>query len=122
VHACVCVCVCVCVFASLIQVGEEFCGGKSETLEESIRKQSLNYFRSYHRTRLDELKMFLENEGWELCPVKSSFTIFMLQVQSSNSNNNNNSNNHIYIQRHNANAIKALDRQMCVRGDRPLVS
>jgi hypothetical protein len=30
--------------------------------------------------------------------------------------------NHIYIQRHNANATEALDRQMCVRGDRPLVS
>jgi hypothetical protein len=63
----------------LIQVGEEFSGGKSESLEESVRKQSLNYFRSYHRTRLDELRMFLENESWELCPVKPNFTILMLQ-------------------------------------------
>lgn len=64
----------------LIQVGEEFSGGNSESLEESIRRQSLNYFRSYHRAKLDELRMFLENEGWELCPVKPSFSILMLQV------------------------------------------
>ena len=33
-----------------------------------------------NRSRLDELRMFLENEGWELCPVKSTFTILQLQV------------------------------------------
>ena len=64
----------------LMQVGEEFSGAKSESLEESIRRQSLNYFRSYHRAKLDELHMFLENEGWELCPVKPTFSILMLQV------------------------------------------
>ena len=66
----------------LIQVGEEFSGANSESLEESIRRQSLNYFRSYHRAKLDELRMFLENEGWELCPVKPSFSILMLQVHT----------------------------------------
>uniref|UniRef100_A0A8C4MRK7 VPS50 subunit of EARP/GARPII complex n=1 Tax=Equus asinus TaxID=9793 RepID=A0A8C4MRK7_EQUAS len=30
------------------------------------------------RTRLDELRMFLENETWELCPVKSNFSILQL--------------------------------------------
>lgn len=30
------------------------------------------------RTRLEELRMFLENETWELCPVKSSFSILQL--------------------------------------------
>ena len=64
----------------LMQVGEEFSSAKSESLEESIRRQSLNYFRSYHQAKLDELRMFLENESWELCPVKPSFSIFMLQV------------------------------------------
>ncbi|XP_053119942.1 syndetin [Hemicordylus capensis] len=62
----------------LMQVGEEFCGSKSEVLQESIRKQSVNYFKNYHRTRLEELRMFLENETWELCPVKSSFSILQL--------------------------------------------
>jgi len=67
-------------YISLIQIGEEFCGGKSDILDDSIRKQSVNYFRSYHRVRMDELRMFLENEGWEICPVKPGFTILMLQV------------------------------------------
>lgn len=34
----------------------------------------------YFRTRLEELRMFLENETWELCPVKSSFSILQLHV------------------------------------------
>ncbi|XP_053914744.1 syndetin isoform X1 [Cuculus canorus] len=66
------------VISRLMQVGEEFCGSKSEVLQESIRKQSVNYFKTYHRTRLEELRMFLENETWELCPVKSSFSILQL--------------------------------------------
>ena len=38
------------------------------------------FFWIYFRARLDELRMFLENEGWELCPVKSTFSILQLQV------------------------------------------
>lgn len=33
----------------LMQVGEEFCGSKSEVLQESIKRQSVNYFKHYHR-------------------------------------------------------------------------
>lgn len=33
----------------LIDIGEEFCGSKSEDLQESVRKQTINYFRNYHR-------------------------------------------------------------------------
>ncbi|KAJ8954131.1 hypothetical protein NQ318_005725 [Aromia moschata] len=64
----------------LIQVGEEFCSSKSEDLQESIRKQSVNYFRNYHCQRMDELRIFLENEMWEICPVKPSFDILQLQA------------------------------------------
>uniref|UniRef100_A0A8C7G8I7 VPS50 subunit of EARP/GARPII complex n=1 Tax=Oncorhynchus kisutch TaxID=8019 RepID=A0A8C7G8I7_ONCKI len=66
------------VISRLMQVGEEFCGSKSELLQESIKRQSVNYFKNYHRTRLEELRMFLENETWELCPVKSNFNIAQL--------------------------------------------
>ncbi|XP_064613648.1 LOW QUALITY PROTEIN: syndetin-like [Liolophura sinensis] len=62
----------------LILIGEEFCGSKSEGLQDSLKRQSLNYFRNYHRARMEELRMFLENEGWEICPVKSNFTILQL--------------------------------------------
>lgn len=63
----------------LMQVGEEFCASRSEDLQESIRKQSGNYFNSYHVQRLEELKIFLENESWEICPVKPTFEILHLQ-------------------------------------------
>lgn len=42
-------------------------------MQESIKKQSLSYFSHYHESRLDELRIFLENDAWELCPVKSDF-------------------------------------------------
>lgn len=29
---------------------------------------------------MDELRMFLENDAWELCPVKASFKIVDLSV------------------------------------------
>ncbi|CAG2066049.1 unnamed protein product, partial [Timema podura] len=64
----------------LMEVGEEFCGSKSTDLQNSIRTQSMNYFINYHQSRLDELRIFLENEGWEICPVKPNFTILRLQV------------------------------------------
>ncbi|XP_071949997.1 syndetin-like [Antedon mediterranea] len=63
----------------LISIGKEFCGSKSEDLQKSIRTQSINYFKNYHRARMDELCIFLENEGWELCPVKVNFSIHHLQ-------------------------------------------
>uniref|UniRef100_UPI00359015C9 syndetin isoform X2 n=1 Tax=Myxine glutinosa TaxID=7769 RepID=UPI00359015C9 len=62
----------------LMDVGDEFCGSQSEGLQESIRKQSLNYFKNYHRARMEELHMFLENELWELCPVRSNFSVLQL--------------------------------------------
>ena len=55
-------------------MGKEFCGHDSETLQESLQKQCLAYFQTYHVARLDELKTHLENEGWTLCPVKLSFS------------------------------------------------
>ncbi|KAF5290040.1 hypothetical protein FQA39_LY14821 [Lamprigera yunnana] len=63
----------------LMEVGEEFCCSKSDDLQESIRKQSINYFKNYHAQRLDELRIFLENESWEICPVKTTFDILQLQ-------------------------------------------
>lgn len=62
-------------------MGEEFCSSKSEDLSESIRKQSVCYFKSYHAQRLDELKIFMENEAWEICPVKPTFNVVQLQVE-----------------------------------------
>lgn len=76
------------VFFRLIEVGEEFCGSKSDELQESIRRQSLNYFKSYHSQRLEELRIFFENESWEICPVKPTFDILQLQVSINASTQN----------------------------------
>ncbi|XP_011505781.1 PREDICTED: coiled-coil domain-containing protein 132 [Ceratosolen solmsi marchali] len=43
-----------------------------------IKDKFINYFNFYHTSRLDELKIFLENDGWKLCPVKSNFNITQL--------------------------------------------
>lgn len=62
----------------LVEIGEELCGYKSENLQESIKEQSTSYFSHYHASRLDELRMYLENDGWNLCPVKSNFVATQL--------------------------------------------
>jgi hypothetical protein len=63
----------------LIDIGIEFCGEGSDKLQEAMRNQSLSYFRYYHRARLDELKLFLENEQWVMCPIRSNFTVDILR-------------------------------------------
>ncbi|XP_067934677.1 syndetin-like [Watersipora subatra] len=63
----------------LVSIGEDFSGSKSELLQEAMHTQTQNYFHRYHSGCMEEVKMFLENEGWELCPVKPSFTILQLQ-------------------------------------------
>ncbi|XP_077554046.1 vacuolar protein sorting 50 [Haemaphysalis longicornis] len=63
----------------LMDIGQDFCSSQSEELQQSLRQQSFNYFKDYHRSCMEELRMFLENESWELVPVKPSFSILQLQ-------------------------------------------
>ncbi|XP_072941384.1 syndetin [Epargyreus clarus] len=67
------------ILRKLTQVAEVFCGDTSDLLQDFIKTQSVSYIKNYHRGRMEELKLFLENEGWEQCPVKSSFNILNLQ-------------------------------------------
>ena len=62
----------------LMEVGRQFCDTQSDILQESVRQQSINYFRSFHRGRLDELRVFLEHEAWECCPVRPNFNVLQL--------------------------------------------
>lgn len=62
----------------LIEIGRKFCGSDSQSLHDSLKVQCLAYFNSYHHERLEELKMHLDNEGWALCPVKSTFKVQQL--------------------------------------------
>ncbi|XP_077290432.1 vacuolar protein sorting 50 [Arctopsyche grandis] len=63
----------------LISVGEEFCGDTSDGLQNFIKNRTIAYLKNYHAGRMEVLRIFLENEGWELCPVKSSFNLMHLQ-------------------------------------------
>ncbi|XP_053623198.1 syndetin [Plodia interpunctella] len=67
------------ILRKLTQVAEVFCGDKSDVLQDFVKTQSVLYIKNYHRSRMDELKLFLENEGWEQCPVKSTFNLLNLQ-------------------------------------------
>ncbi|XP_021198254.3 syndetin [Helicoverpa armigera] len=67
------------ILRKLTQVAEVFCGDKSDLLQDFIKTQSVLYIKNYHRGRMEELKLFLENEGWEQCPVKSTFNLLYLQ-------------------------------------------
>lgn len=67
------------ILRKLTQVAEVFCGDKSDLLQDFIKTQSVLYIKNYHRGRMEELKLFLENEGWEQCPVKSTFNLVNLQ-------------------------------------------
>lgn len=63
----------------LVQIGEEFCGSDSAEIQSSIKDQSRHYFQKYHLSRLEELRLFLENEAWTPCPVKPNFNLLHLQ-------------------------------------------
>ncbi|CAH0599560.1 unnamed protein product [Chrysodeixis includens] len=67
------------ILRKLTQVAEVFCGDKSDLLQDFIKTQSVLYIKNYHKGRIEELKLFLENEGWEQCPVKSTFNLLNLQ-------------------------------------------
>ena len=62
----------------LMEVGQQFCNAQSDILQEGVRQQSINYFRTFHRNRLDELRVFLEHESWTNCPVRSNFNVLQL--------------------------------------------
>uniref|UniRef100_A0A0C9Q2V8 CCDC132_0 protein n=1 Tax=Fopius arisanus TaxID=64838 RepID=A0A0C9Q2V8_9HYME len=63
----------------LMEIGEELCDSKTENLQRTMKNQCSLYFSHYHASRLDELRIFLEHDGWELCPVKSTFVATQLQ-------------------------------------------
>ncbi|KAL6728745.1 hypothetical protein Aduo_010484 [Ancylostoma duodenale] len=59
--------------------GRNFFGHSSNELILSLEKQTVSYFKRYHSERMEELRMFLENECFTICPVSQQFTIFDLQ-------------------------------------------
>ncbi|KAF5398378.1 hypothetical protein PHET_08613 [Paragonimus heterotremus] len=61
-----------------VKIGEEFSGTLSPDLLEVLRASIHKFFKDFHHKHLERLRMFLENETWEMCPVKASFTLMDL--------------------------------------------
>lgn len=80
-------------------VGKEFGGVNSDALMDAVKQQASKFFTVYHkyvvcsyvrpkislldsRTKLEELHFFIDNECWEVCPMKNRFTCFDLWVSA----------------------------------------
>lgn len=61
----------------LRKVGMEFCNETSPLLIESMKTQSVQFFQRYHKSCLDEIRLFLDNEAW--MPVHSFSDLTQLQ-------------------------------------------
>ena len=77
----------------MIDIGQDFCNKNSDSsiLIKTTKDQTVAYFKSFHLSHLEELKMFLENETWQLCPVIDDFSIFKLQEYKFLKTNNSSS-------------------------------
>ncbi|KAL7056727.1 hypothetical protein AAHC03_020655 [Spirometra sp. Aus1] len=62
----------------LVRVGEEFAGHVSSDLLEVLRNSIQQFFVGFHRKHMERLRLFLDNETWELCPVSANFTLLDL--------------------------------------------
>jgi len=66
-----------------VEIGQEYCSSRSsfdmsQIMLKAAKDQTLAFFKAFHVAHLEELKMFMENETWQLCPVKANFSIFKL--------------------------------------------
>ncbi|KAI6658191.1 coiled-coil domain-containing protein [Oopsacas minuta] len=62
-----------------------------EYFQDTIRVISLDYFNHYHELRMEDLKLFIENESWELCPLPINFSLGQFTEFSFLSNSNSDS-------------------------------
>lgn len=56
---------------------------KDEELHKYVRKKFLEYLHYYQASQLDELKTYLENDGWAICPTKFPMNLNELDINSS---------------------------------------
>lgn len=61
----------------LKKVGNEFCDDSSQKMIESMKNQSVEFFKRYHVSCLDEVNLFIEHEVW--IQVQSFGSVMQLQ-------------------------------------------
>ncbi|GMS89946.1 hypothetical protein PENTCL1PPCAC_12121, partial [Pristionchus entomophagus] len=54
-------------------------GYAGSEIDNSLEKQSVLFFARQHAEKMEELKMFVENEAFAVCPVPQNFSLFDLQ-------------------------------------------
>lgn len=59
------------------KVGNEFCDDNSQKMIESMKHQSIEFFKRYHVSCLDEVNLFIEHEVW--IQVQSFSSVLQLQ-------------------------------------------
>ncbi|PRP80852.1 coiled-coil domain-containing protein [Planoprotostelium fungivorum] len=57
-----------------IDIGEQFSSKESHALRVSIKDISKTYFESYHKIRMEDLTIMLENEMWQKVPLQKGFS------------------------------------------------
>ena len=65
----------------LNKVGVEFCDEQSDKMMESMRRHSLEFFKRYHSSCLEEINIFLDHEIW--VPINSFNDVTQLQEYKS---------------------------------------
>ena len=63
----------------LTDIGTEFTKSESIPLQSVLKEAALSFFYSFHQNKIDDLKMFLTNEAWEPCPIRSDFDYSQLK-------------------------------------------
>ena len=59
----------------LIEIGEEFSGTPAVNLRDCLKNQSIDYFKHFHKKKIEDLFIMLENEMWQKCPVAPGFSV-----------------------------------------------
>lgn len=63
----------------ITQVANDCCCDSSLDLLKDLNVQAMSFFKSYHQSSIEELKMFLEQELWDELPVRSDFKLMQLK-------------------------------------------
>ncbi|EFA84727.1 hypothetical protein PPL_01719 [Heterostelium album PN500] len=60
-----------------IEVGHEFLNSTEDSnlLKTTIKEQSFAYFEHFHKQRIEDLRIMLENEMWHKVPLPNDFTV-----------------------------------------------
>ena len=64
--------------AIFVQIGRVHFGSESIELQEALALAARAYLKAYHRSRMEELKAFIDSEAWEACPLPRNFAITKL--------------------------------------------